>query len=148
MNTHTQPASRPRSGPPPSAPESVGGTPSGAEVARRFLEAIEALDFEALEACLAPDVWFRGLLPKRVQESNTSAELVAAFRGWFDRPGARVESTAHHTMEGREHVRYRCRLLPRFAPDQFHVLEQTGYCRVRDGKISRLDIICTGHHPC
>jgi hypothetical protein len=27
------------------------------------------------------------------------------------------------------------------------VIEQTGFCRVKDGRISRIDLVCTGFHP-
>ena len=118
------------------------------EVAKRFLDALGGLDFAALERCLTPDVWLRALLPKKIHESNTAREAVATFRTWFDRQAATVESTEHHTMAGREHITYRLRVLPPIAPDQWHVIEQTGFCRVKDGRISRLDVVCTGHFPC
>jgi hypothetical protein len=44
-------------------------------------------------------------------------------------------------------VRYRVAERPAWVPEQWHVIAQTGYLRVRDGRISRLDLVCTGYHP-
>ncbi|MBQ91570.1 MAG: hypothetical protein CL441_09235 [Acidimicrobiaceae bacterium] len=116
-------------------------------VVDRFMKGLADADYEALALTLAPDVWFRGLLPKRTEESRTAVDLLDTLRGWFDRPGATLEASDQHQLGTRVHVRYRFRMKPRFAPDQWHEVEQTGYCRVKDGRITRLDIVCTGFHP-
>jgi hypothetical protein len=53
----------------------------------------------------------------------------------------------HQTMIGRDYLRYRFLVRPEFAPTQWHVVEQTGFVRVRDGRITRIDMVCTGFHP-
>lgn len=63
--------------------------------------------------------------------------------GWECRTGA----AEHHTMAGREFVRYRFMLRPGWAPERWHVIEQAGYCRVHDGVITRMDLACTGYFP-
>lgn len=118
------------------------------DTVRRFLEALRRYDFDELEACLAPDVWFRALLPKSLHESNTSEEAADAYRSWYSSM-RRFELLAaeHYTLAGREYLRYRFLVLPPWAPEQWHVIEQAGFCRLKQGRISRLDIVCTGFHP-
>lgn len=112
-----------------------------------FLARLRDGDFEAIEELLAPDVWLRSLLVRKVHESNTAAEAVAALRSWVGSPhGAEVIETDHHPMAGREFIRYRVLVRPTWAPDRVHVLEQVGYCRVKEGLITRLDLVCTGYH--
>ncbi len=125
--------------PPPVPPPSVP---------RRFLDLLAAGDFAALEALFAPDVWLRGLLVREVHESSTAAGAAAAFRDWVGSPhGARMLDGEHETSAGRERLRYRFLVRPKWAPEQWHVIEQTGYCRVKEGRISRLDVACTGYFP-
>lgn len=124
-----------------------GPEPSAAEVAKTFLERLACSDFEGLADLVAPDVWLRALLPKRVREGHSAEELLEAYREWFAVAAElRLEEVEHHSMEGREHVRYRYLIRPDWQPDTWHRVEQSGYCRVRDGRISRLDLVCTGYH--
>lgn len=117
-------------------------------VARRFLDSLRRRDFAALEECLADDVWFRALLPRKLQEAHTREETVAMLRKWYG-SASELEAidTGHHSVEGREFVRWCFRLKPDWAPEASHVIEQAGFCRVKDGRIRRLDVVCTGFHP-
>ena len=121
--------------------------PSEDPTVRRFLGALARYDFDELEACLAPNVWFRALLPKSVHESGNAWEAADAYRSWYG-SASRFELLAaeQYTMAGREYLRYRFRVLPPWAPREWHVIEQAGFCRVKEGRISRLDIVCTGFH--
>ncbi len=56
-------------------------------------------------------------------------------------------TSEHSTMASREYLRYRFLVLPPWAPEEWHVIEQAGFCRVKECQISRLDIVCTGFHP-
>ena len=90
----------------------------------------------------------RALLPKRVLEENTAIGVAAAYRRWYGGSGeCQMLQAEHQTMVGREYLRYRFLLRPDFAPEQWHVVEQTGFCKVQDGRITRLDLVCTGFHP-
>ena len=53
----------------------------------RFLEALGDLDFDRLEECLAPDIWFRALLPHGAHASRTARETAATYRTWFEGTG-------------------------------------------------------------
>ena len=112
-----------------------------------FLDALRRRDWTALEQLLTPDVWMRALLPKRVLEENTAIGAVANYRRWYGASECQMVQAEHQTMIGRDYLRYRFLVRPEFAPTQWHVVEQTGFVRVRDGRITRIDVVCTGFHP-
>lgn len=121
--------------------------PGDAATVRRFLDALARRDFDELEALLAPDVWFRALLPRSIHETRSAGEAIAALRDWYGGASEFEPLTAdRYRMANREHLRYRFRLLPAWAPEEWHEIEQAGFCRVRDGRISRLDVVCSGFH--
>jgi 2-polyprenyl-6-methoxyphenol hydroxylase-like FAD-dependent oxidoreductase len=138
--------------PPTAAPAAAAD-----EVAVAFLQALARQDWTSIERLLAPDVWMRTLLPSRVHEETTAAGALAMFRKWFDAPTSRLLEAEHHTLAGREHLCYRFLVrrdqaetpwaIPGSGGGAWHLVEQTGFCKVKDGRISRLDLVCTGFHP-
>jgi hypothetical protein len=121
--------------------------------AARFLEALAERDLDAILDLLAPDVWLRALLTREVAEARDARSATRLLGTWVDAPGGREVSEAAWTaladdgVPGRARIRYRFRLRPTWAPDTWHVIEQTGYLRVGpDGRITRLDLACTGYH--
>ena len=123
-------------------------TTEAAATAIEFLEALGRRDFAEVASRLAPNVWLRVLLPRKVVETYDAEDAVAELQGWFGMASDfQVLETDHHTVEGREFIRYRFLLRPDWALGQKHVIEQTGFCRVKDGRISRLDLVCTGFFP-
>jgi hypothetical protein len=128
--------------------QSTSTTFSGAAVARRLLDAIVSRDFDALSAIFADDVWMRALLPREIVEVHSAADAREVFRDWLAPHHAiEVRSTEQHTVEGREFLAYNLLLRPDWAPDVWHVLEQSGYCRVVNDRVSRIDLVCTGYFP-
>lgn len=122
--------------------------PAPATVARAFLDTLAGRDFVALRDLFAEDVWFRILLPRQTVEAHTAERTIAALYQWYGTANAfEVHHLDHHTMAGREFVAYRFHLRPEWAPGQWHLIEQSGYVRIRDGRIARLDLVCTGFHP-
>ena len=122
-------------------------TPTGALVATRFLEALARQQFDELHQLLADDVWLRALLTREIVEAHDSDTAARLLRQWHGGThGFVVLDRQHDTIQTRELVRFRFAELPAWAPGQWHVIEQTGYLRVRDGRISRLDLVCTGYH--
>jgi len=115
---------------------------------RSSLELLGQSDFQGLRRLLADDVWLRGLLVREVHESDTADEAVEALRSWVGCPaGHRMLEASHHSLGGREFLRYRFLVRPPWAPRDWHVIEQAGFCGVRDGRIRRLDLACTGYFP-
>lgn len=117
------------------------------KIALGFLDALRRRDFDALRDHLSEDVWFRALLTRGLHESKTREEAVRMLSEWYGNASAfETIETAHHSVEGREFIRYQFRLKPDWAPEQDHIIEQAGFCRVKDGRIRRLDLVCTGFH--
>jgi hypothetical protein len=130
-------------------PDAVGAAPpDDAVIADRFLEALVQRDEASLLALLDPDVWLRAMLVREVVEERDAVATLARFHGWFGSAVAcEVLHAATTPIASRHHVTYRFLLRPAWAPDVWHLIEQSGYLRVRDGRISRLDLVCTGFHP-
>lgn len=123
-------------------------THTSSAIARRLLYAIVSRDDIELSELVSDDIWMRALLVRETVEAHDAAGAVAMLQGWF---GDAVElQTLHastHSVGGREHLTYRLRLRPGWAPDTWHVIEQTGYARIHDGRVRRLDLVCTGFVP-
>lgn len=123
-------------------------TDARSDVTARFLAALAARDFTAIEQVLAPDVWLRALLVREIREARDATGTVAALREWFaEAEDLDVHALEQATVEGRQRLRWQFVLRPPWAPDVRHRIEQVGYAGVRDGRISRLDLACTGYHP-
>jgi hypothetical protein len=123
-------------------------TATPAVVTAQFISALAARDLDRIAELLDPDVWFRIVLPREIVEHRDASGVLARFRDWYVTPvEAELVAADHHTMAGREYLSYRFRLRPAWEPDRWHLIEQSGYVRVRDGRIRRLDLVCTGFHP-
>ena len=123
-------------------------TSPAATVVGRLLDAIVTRDFDSISAILAPDVHMRALLPRSIVQTDTAEAAVETFREWFgSHKSCTVVATEQHTVEGRDFLSYNLRVQPDWAPDVFHVVEQSGYCRVTDDRVTRLDLVCTGYFP-
>lgn len=114
-------------------------------VGQRFLGALLQRDFDTLEALLDPDVWLRALLPRHLDERHGAAGVAGAFRSWY---GAAEElvvvSHVHDMVADKERIGYRFRLRPDWAPEQWHVIEQTAFLSVREGRVRKIDLACSG----
>jgi hypothetical protein len=118
------------------------------EVTRALLAAILHRDEAALLGLFAPDVWFRALVVRDLIEHHDALGAVATYHGWFGQAAAfEVLHASYAPAVSRHHLCYRVRLRPAWAPDVWHVIEQSGYVRIRDGRVSRLDLVCTGFVP-
>lgn len=117
-------------------------------VATTLLDAIVQRDRFALTAILAPDVWLRAMVVRDVIERHGAGAAIEVFDGWFGHAHElQVLWTASYPVATREHVSYRLRLRPDWAPDTWHLIEQSGYVRVLDGRVRRIDLGCTGFVP-
>jgi hypothetical protein len=126
----------------------IPDVPDDETVVRRLLDAIVTRDEAALFGLFAEDLWFRAMLVREVVEHHDPVAAVAMFRGWFGR-GIPLEvlRTATYPTASRHFLSYRFRLRPVWAPDVWHEIEQAGYVRVREGRVARLDLVCTGFVP-
>jgi len=123
----------------PEPPEALG------PIARTWVGAIPRHDFAALEALFAPNVTFRALVPKGLREAETSDDAIAWIERWFgDADAAEVLATADGTIADRSWFSYRFHLRK---PAGWMVIEQQVYATVVEGRIERLDLLCSGFRP-
>jgi hypothetical protein len=117
-------------------------------VGRRLIEAVVAWDEPTVRALLADDLWFRALLVRDVVEHHDVGAAMEVLHSWY---GSAYDTELVHlsteAVTTRERLIYRVRLRPVWEPGVWHLIEQTGYLRVADGRVSRLDLACTGFHP-
>lgn len=121
---------------------------SPADVVEAFLDRLGSGQHDRLEELLAPDVWMRALLTREVHEATTARETAEAFSTWVGgAAGSRMVESEHRAMAGRRFLRYRFVVRPYWEPERWHVIEQAGFCKVHEGRITRFDLACTGYFP-
>ncbi len=115
------------------------------ELGTRLVGAIAAQDEAALADCFARDVEFHALVPSGLRERTGATEAASLMSQWFG------DSTELHLLDSRsEQVGDRLHISYRFAgveEGDAYVVEQQLYCLVGDGKISRVDLLCSGFRP-
>jgi hypothetical protein len=118
-------------------------------VVQGFLDSLRDRDAGRLRSLLTDDVWLRALLVRETIELHDAAAAVALFESWYWTPvRLELEDEQHHPMIGRDFIRYRMRLVPSWDLSRWHRVEQSGYLTVREGRIRRIDLTCTGFFPC
>jgi ketosteroid isomerase-like protein len=118
----------------------------GADAPSRFLDALAARDFDAIGACFAPDAKLRALVPHTVREDDGPAAIAQRFRFWIgDLTVYELVGPESDPVSDRVHVRYRLRGID--ADEGPGFMEQHGYMAVEDGKITALNLVCSGFRP-
>lgn len=114
--------------------------------ARTFAQALADQDFVRLEACLDPEVHFRALLPSGLREREGAKRTADLFRGWF-KGIARVTmlDSGVDPITHRAHLWYRLEEV--YLDGETEVIEQNAFCEVKAGRISSMDLVCSGHLP-
>jgi 2-isopropylmalate synthase len=117
---------------------------SPAKVGERFLSALTTQNWDALESCLAPDIKFRAFIPSGIREGQDAATTSGHFRRWFgDADEIVVAASDIRDMQKRLSITYRLRV----HEDQWYIVEQRAYCDVNDGRVERIDLLCSGFIP-
>jgi hypothetical protein len=126
------------------------GTTSGSArfgAAESFQEGLAAQDFAKLGAALASDARLRALLPAATREW-TGAEVIAGqFADWFGgTEDFELVDAAVGEVGGRLHLRWRLRMrAERLGPGWFTVEQQAYADAGEDGRLAKLDMLCTGY---
>ncbi len=116
--------------------------------ANAFLAGLAAQDFTRLGGALSADARLRALLPRRVMERTGAEEVAAAFAHWFgDTEGFDLVEASVGEIGGRLHLRWRLRLQAARLGAGWFTVEQQAYADTDDGRIARLDLLCTGYRP-
>ena len=118
---------------------------SAISVPMELVDALGRRDFARVEECLASEVRFRALIPPHLCEANDAASVAGHLRSWFG--GAdelEMVASVVEPIASRVRMSYRLRL---HDEDGWNTVEQQAYCDVVDGRISRIDLLCSGIWP-
>ena len=120
-----------------------------AATAAAFLQGLADQDFDALVGTLAADARLRALLPKGLREWTGDEEIAGQFARWFGDTGdfELVEATLGE-VGGRLQLRWRLRLRAERLGAGWFTVEQQAYGDAgEDGRLARIDLVCTGYRP-
>ena len=99
---------------------------------------------DAAAACFDDAVEFRALTPSGLRTANDRASAAGNIQSWFGEPDLLAHlSSDVRLIEDRLHVSYRFRA----HKDQWYLIEQQAYCSVERGKITQIDLLCSGFRP-
>lgn len=111
-------------------------------LAEDFAAAVAAHDHDCLRTLLDDEVRLRALLPAQIIEDHGRAAVLARYVEWFG-GYSRVElvRAAGDTVGDRVLVHYTVGAVHETGP---HVIAQTLMCGVYDGRIGKIDLVCSG----
>ncbi|HET9971737.1 MAG TPA: hypothetical protein VFQ68_26115 [Streptosporangiaceae bacterium] len=116
-------------------------------LAGAFLEGLAAQDFTRLGGALAAAARLRALLPQGLMEWTGAEQIAGQFACWFgDTEGFDPVEATVGEVGGRLHLRWRLRLQAERLGAGWFTVEQQAYADTGDdGRIARLDLLCTGY---
>jgi hypothetical protein len=111
-----------------------------------FVTALVDGDTSRLAGTLAPHVQMRALIPPGPIEVLGAEAVAGKFATWFG-SAERLEliQSVSEPVADRLHVSYRLRI--RRAGDPWNVVEQHLLCAHDGGRITTLDVVCSGFRP-
>jgi hypothetical protein len=114
-----------------------------------FLEGLAAQDFTRIGAAFTADARLRALLPGGPGEWAGAEAIAAQFACWFgDTKDFELVEAAVGMVGGRLRLHWRLRLrAERLGAGWFTVGQQAYAGTGEDGRIVRLDLLCTGYRP-
>jgi hypothetical protein len=111
-----------------------------------FVAALIERDFGRLTRALAPDVRMRALTPSGPVELSGAEPAAARFASWFgESKGLELVHSGSDEVGDRLHVFYRLRV--KRPGDPWKVIEQHLFCALDEGRITALDLVCSGFRP-
>jgi hypothetical protein len=119
---------------------------SATERGAALVAALAERDFPRLAGTLAPDVRMRALIPPGPVEVSGAGAAGERFATWFG--GAEefeLVRSGSDEVADRLHVSYRLRV--RRPGDPWKLVEQHLFCALDSGRITNLDLLCTGFRP-
>jgi len=119
-------------------------TVTGTQVGERFLDALEAQDFDAAAELFAPDGRLRALVPQALRDDEGPDAVANRFRFWWDGL-AELELLEREAARFHDRTRIRYRWRGRDPEDGWVEVEQEGYLRLdADGRIAVMNVVCSG----
>jgi hypothetical protein len=118
-------------------------------VAGSFLEGLAGQDFARLGGALAAGARLRALLPSGLYQWAGAEAIAGRFAGWFgDTEDFELVEASVGEVGGRLYLRWRLRLRAQRLGGGWFTVEQQAYADAdADGRIARLDLLCTGYRP-
>ena len=114
-------------------------------VGQRLVEAIAAQDVAAIATCFTPEAEVRALIPPGFRERTGALEAASLIAGWFaDSTKLELVDSETSAVGDRLHIAYRFVGVEEGQP---YIVEQQLYGTLRDGKITRADLLCSGFRP-
>ncbi|MFN8484242.1 MAG: hypothetical protein U0768_14485 [Anaerolineae bacterium] len=114
-------------------------------VGASFLDALGRRDFDRLGACFDAAPRARLLTPSALAMPSNAAGVGDKFRQWFGEADVfEVEHAEANLVGGCLSIRYRLHLREHRV---WYTCEQQVYCRVKDGLVERIDLLCSGFQP-
>src|SRR6185503_18791598 len=103
-------------------------------------------DFHRLTTMFVADVHMRALIPPGPVELSGAAAAAAKFASWFG-GSKRLElvRTGSDEVGDRLHIFYRLRV--KRSDDPTSIVEQHLFCSLDEGRITALDLVCSGFRP-
>jgi hypothetical protein len=119
---------------------------SATDLGAMLVAALTERDFGRLAGTLAPDVRMRALIPPGPLELSGAEPAAARFALWFgESDGLELVHSGSDEVGDRLHVFYRLRV--KRPGDPWKVIEQHLFCALDDGRITALDLVCSGFRP-
>ena len=111
-----------------------------------LVTALAQRDFARLADTLTADVRMRALIPPGTIELSGAENAAAKFSSWFgDAEEFELVRSGSDTVADRLHVFYRLRV--KRPGDPWKVIEQHLFCALDEGRITALDLVCSGFRP-
>jgi hypothetical protein len=119
---------------------------SATDLGAVLVAALTERDFGRLAGTLAPDVRMRALIPPGPVEISGAAPAAAKFASWFGESNElELVHSGSDEVGDRLHVFYRLRV--KRPGDPWKVIEQHLFCALDEGRITALDLVCSGFRP-
>lgn len=117
------------------------------EVCSTYIESFRERDFSAMENLLSDSFRFRALIPGyndtgELRTSETGKGMMRYLSAWFGEADSFefLKSEAYR-LGSRHHIWYRIRF---HDSDGWQVCEQRAFCDIDSGKITGMDLLCSG----
>jgi hypothetical protein len=116
------------------------------EVGRRFLEALSVMDFDRIGSLFADDAKLQALVPDGLREEQGPEGIVSRFSLWWSDLGdpglVSLEPEPFHDL-----VRIRYTVTGVDPEDGPVEVEQRAYLAVAEGRITAMNLVCSGFRP-
>lgn len=110
-----------------------------------WIQAITEGTLDQLEQFCQPKIMSRLLLPSGLVTLKDAAILAAEYKSWFnDCTDFKVESSRVNWVGKKLGIFYRLLLLDH---GDWHRIEQQLYCKLKDGRVEQLWLLCSGFQP-